>query len=309
MPLSLFYCDHYPFPLPAGHKFPLSKYRALRDQLSGDPFFDLQPALPAPREEVLRVHTPEYVDGFLAGTLDSKVIRRIGFPWSPELVIRTLASAGSTLRAAEAALDKGFGGTLAGGTHHAFRGEGSGFCVFNDLAIAIEWARAHGGISRAAVIDLDVHQGDGTAAIFCGDPSVLTLSVHGERNFPFRKQTSSIDVELPDGTDDESYLQALMPALQAVWSFGPQIVFYQSGVDGLVTDRLGRLSLTHAGLAQRDIAVIDSAHARNIPLVITIGGGYSEPIEDTVFAHAQTFRSAARIYGPSYFQPSSAPEP
>ena len=259
------------------------------------------------------MHGLDYVDDFMNGTLDRQAIRRIGFPWSPELVTRTLASAGSTLGATRAALATGFGGTLAGGTHHAYRNEGSGFCVFNDLAISIEWARSIGAIKRAAVIDLDVHQGDGTAAIFKDEPAVFTLSVHGAKNFPFRKQCSSLDVELDDGTGDEQYLELLKPALEKVWQFAPGAVFFQAGVDGLHTDRLGRLSLTLEGLAQRDQLVIRGAMDRQIPLVITIGGGYSDPIERTVEANAQTFRSAAAIYraraGEAALQPGSAPEP
>jgi acetoin utilization deacetylase AcuC-like enzyme len=194
------------------------------------------------------VHAPEYVDGFLQGVLPREVMRRIGFPWSGELVQRTLASVGATLQATQTALETGFGGTLAGGTHHAFREIGSGFCVFNDFAIAIEWARTTVGLGRFAVVDLDVHQGDGTASIFASDDSVFTLSLHGERNFPFRKYQSRLDIPLPDGTGDEFYLAALRPALEKVWDFAPQIVFFQAGVDPLASDRLGRMSLTFAGL-------------------------------------------------------------
>jgi acetoin utilization deacetylase AcuC-like enzyme len=295
--LSVFYCDHYHFPLPPGHKFPLAKYRMLREELSCDGRFHLQPASLAERDAILRVHSADYVNGFLDGSLDPLVMRRIGFPWSRELVNRTLGSVGSTLLATEAALQSGFGGTLAGGTHHAYKNEGSGFCVFNDLAIAIASARTEGGVTRAAVIDLDVHQGDGTASIFEGDTGVFTLSLHGERNFPFRKQSSTLDVPLPDGTGDEEYLLTLQNALGRIWEFDPQIVFFQSGVDGLATDRLGRLALTRAGLAKRDEIVIGQACRASLPLVITLGGGYSDPIQETVQAHAQTFRMAASVYG------------
>ncbi len=313
-PLVLRYCDQHHFDLPSGHKFPLSKYRLLRERLSGDPRLKLQPSDLASREAVLRVHANEYVDGFLAGTLDAGIMRRIGFPWSPELVTRTLASAGGTLGATCSALETGFGGTLAGGTHHAFRERGSGFCVFNDLAIAIAWAREEARVKRAAVVDLDVHQGDGTAVIFSGNPNVFTLSLHGAQNFPFHKQTSSLDIELPDGTSDEAYLAALIPALQRVWKFSPQLLIYQAGVDALASDRLGRLSLTLDGLRQRDELVIGEAYRRGIPLVVTVGGGYSEPLEETVRASAQTFLAAAAIYCEDSvprvpFQPKSTPEP
>ncbi len=242
------------------------------------------------------------------------MMRQIGFPWSSELVTRTLASVGGTLGATCDALRSGFGGTLAGGTHHAFHERGSGFCVFNDLAIAITWAREEARIERAAVVDLDVHQGDGTAAIFSGDPGVFTLSLHGCKNFPFHKQASSLDIELPDGTSDASYLAALEPALQRVWEFSPQLVIYQAGVDALESDRLGRLALTLEGLRQRDALVIGEAYRRRIPLVITLGGGYADPLEETVRASAQTFLTAAAIYCSESvprmpFQPRSVPDP
>lgn len=293
--LNLFYTDHFHFPLPPGHKFPLEKYRLLRQELAADARFLFHPAPFIGQQDLLRVHHPDYVAAFLNGTLDRQISRRIGFPWSPELVDRTRASAGATLAATSIALESGFGGTLAGGTHHAFRDEGSGFCVFNDLAIAIEWARAKTQLQRFAVIDCDVHQGDGTALIFQDDPSVFTLSLHCARNFPFRKQKSTLDVELSDSTGDVDYLAALGPALDKVWKFEPELVLFQSGVDALLTDKLGHLQLTQEGLLQRDILVISQARQRNIPLVVTLGGGYSDPIAHTVQAHAQTFRTAADI--------------
>jgi acetoin utilization deacetylase AcuC-like enzyme len=223
-------------------------------------------------------------------------MRRIGFPWSKELVNRTLASVGGTLLATAEALGSGFSGTLAGGTHHAYRQEGSGFCVFNDIAVAIEWAKAKRGLQRALIVDLDVHQGDGTAAIFEGNSDVFTLSLHGERNFPSRKQRSVIDVPLPDGTGDDAYLEALRPVLRHARDFRPEIVFFQAGVDTLGTDRLGRLALTRDGLARRDALVFEMASDLQVPLVQTLGGGYSDPIELTVEAHAQSFRIAARYF-------------
>jgi len=293
--LKVFYCDQHHFPLPTGHKFPLAKYRLLREMLEADGPFALEEAPLATRDDVLRVHTSDYADSFLQGTLAPGVMRRIGFPWSPELVRRTLASAGSTLKAVETALDAGVSGTLAGGTHHAFRSEGSGFCVFNDLAIAIEYLREHRHLRRVAVIDLDVHQGDGTAAIFSGDRNVFTLSVHGRKNFPFRKQQSTLDIELEDGTEDEEYLSQVRKALAQIWQFGPEMILYQSGVDGLKSDRLGRLALTAEGLRQRDEMVLNNAKRIGIPVAITLGGGYSEPLELTVTAHANTFRTASQI--------------
>ena len=295
-PLCLFYCDQHPFPLPDGHKFPLTKYRQVREALWDDQRFRLRPAELATREDVLLVHESKFVEQFLDGTIPEPAMRRIGFPRSPQLVTRTLASVGGTLGATKAAIETGFGGTLAGGTHHACRNEGSGFCVFNDLAIAIIWARTNRGIRKAAIVDLDVHQGDGTASIFAGDEDVFTLSLHGERNFPFRKQVSRLDVPLPDHTGDEDYLRALKPALLQALDFEPDIVFFQAGVDALATDSLGRLALTPEGMAQRDALVIGEVSRLNKPLVITQGGGYSRPINLTVAAHARTFRTAADIY-------------
>jgi acetoin utilization deacetylase AcuC-like enzyme len=269
----------------------MGKYRMLRDMLTADGRYDLVPAEPADRATIALAHDAEYVEQFISGTLPAAAMRRIGFPWSEGLVKRTLASAGGTLAATRDALEGGFGGVLAGGTHHAFRSEGSGFCVFNDVAIAIH---QHKPI-RAAVIDLDVHQGDGTAHFFENDPDVFTLSLHGANNFPFRKQRSKLDVELPDMTGDEEYLRALDEALPRVWEFEPELVFYLSGVDALGSDVLGRLSLTGEGMKARDRRVIEQAHVRRTPLVITLGGGYSNPIELTAEAHANTFRIAAEV--------------
>lgn len=297
MTARLYYCDQYVIPLPPGHKFPVQKYRLLRDLLSASGAYCLEAAPLAAPETIELAHDPAYVRAVLDGTLDARAMRRIGFPWSPELVRRTLASAGGTLRATRDALESGFGGNLAGGTHHAFRGEGSGFCVFNDIAVAIAWLRADGRVRRAAVVDLDVHQGDGTARMFRDDPEVLTVSLHGRNNFPFRKQQSGIDVDLPDGTDDEAYLAALDGVLPRVAAFAPGILFYQSGVDPLAGDKLGRMALTHAGLAARDRGVMELARTRGIPLVVTLGGGYADPISRTAEAHANTFGVAAGVFG------------
>jgi acetoin utilization deacetylase AcuC-like enzyme len=308
--MRVFYCDHYQIPLPAGHKFPMAKYRMLRDLLAADGRFTLQPATPADPRVIALAHDPQYVEKFLTGTLEPSAMRRIGFPWSPGLVERTLASAGGTLAATRDALETGIGATLAGGTHHAFRGEGSGFCVFNDVAIAIHWLRSQNETGPFAVVDLDVHQGDGTAHFFEQDAQVLTLSLHGANNFPFRKQHSRIDVELPDQTGDQEYLRALDAVLPRVWEFSPRLIFYLSGVDALASDRLGRLSLTDKGLQLRDRRVISGARERKIPLVITLGGGYASPIEETVAAHAATFRLASEIFlnESSHFQPAKIAE-
>jgi acetoin utilization deacetylase AcuC-like enzyme len=293
----LFYTDHYELPLPPEHKFPIRKYRLTRELLERDGFFVFEPAPLAARELIELVHERRYVEEFLTGTLPPQIVRKIGFPWSEQLVTRTLASVGGTLAATEDAIAHGFGGTLAGGTHHAFRSEGSGYCVFNDIAVAIQNLRYKLRISRAAVVDLDVHQGDGTASIFEEDRGVLTVSVHAATNFPFRKQRSKIDIELPDETADEQYLEAVQTVVPQVFAFQPDIVYFQAGVDPLASDRLGKLAVTHKGLQRRDELVIRACKERKVPLVITLGGGYGEPIEDTARAHANTYRTAAHLFG------------
>lgn len=283
--------------LPPEHRFPARKYRLLREALTGDPRMALLPAPLATVEEICEIHEAEYVRQFVAGELSAAAVRRIGFPWSPALVVRTLASVGGAVAAMEAAWEDGFGGALMGGTHHAFRGEGSGFCVFNDIAVAIAGLRMRGWGWRVAVVDLDVHQGDGTAAIFAEDDDVLTLSFHGKNNFPFRKQVSKIDVAFGDGTEDAEYLAALDEYLPRVWAFRPDFVFYQSGVDGLLEDKLGKLALTHAGLLERDRRVMTAARRYGRPFVLLLGGGYAEPIEATVRANVGTYRMAAEVWG------------
>lgn len=274
----------------------MPKYRMVRDRLERTGVFSFQCAEPATAEVVALAHDAAYVQQILDGSLPPAAIRRIGFPWSPALVLRSLASVGGTLGASADALERGWGGNLAGGTHHAFRAEGSGYCVFNDMAVAIQSLRQEGRIRRGAIVDLDVHQGDGTALIFEGDEDVLTLSIHGEKNFPFRKQRSRIDIALPDGTGDEEYLRTLEEVLPRVLEFQPEIIFYQSGVDALDTDTLGRLNLSLAGLSARDGMVMRAVHAAGIPFVITLGGGYSSPLERTAEAHANTFLNALSVF-------------
>jgi len=297
MTRRLFYTDHLVLPLPAQHRFPIQKYRLLREQLERDGYFAFEPAPLADVKTIELVHEKNYVNAFLSGSLGEAAIRKIGFPWSEGLVKRTLRSVGSTLAATREALSTGWGGSLAGGTHHAFAGEGAGFCVFNDIAVAARWTQTNTNLQRVAVIDLDVHQGDGTAHIFREDRSVMTLSVHCKANFPLRKQQSTIDVELEAGIGDEEYRRVLEQTLPRVWEFRPEVVFYQSGVDGLASDRLGRLKLTHDGLRERERMVMGGVRGLGAPLVITIGGGYSEPIELTAEAHANTFRVAREVLG------------
>jgi acetoin utilization deacetylase AcuC-like enzyme len=278
----------------------MRKYRMLRERLMAQGGFELEPSPLAGRAVVERTHDLDYVEAFLNGTLSAAAVRRIGFPWSAESVRRTLASVGGTLAAARVALRYGLSGQLAGGTHHAFRAEGSGFCIFNDICVAIRQLRHEGLIERAAVVDLDVHQGDGTALLMQDDPLTLTFSAHGRHNFPFRKQRSTIDLEFDDGVADEEYLAAVADVVPRVQAFAPEIVFYQAGVDPLASDTLGKLALTHDGLRRRDEMVLRAFADR--PLVITLGGGYADPIEATVEAHANTFLAARAAYDRRAFE-------
>jgi acetoin utilization deacetylase AcuC-like enzyme len=268
----------------------------LREIVEKEGLFQLEQSPLADPGTVSLAHDPAYVNQFASGTLPFAAMRRIGLPWSEVFVNRAFASVGGTVSATLAALENGWGATLGGGTHHAFRSEGAGFCVFNDIAVAIQLLRKSGLIRRAAVIDLDVHQGDGTADIFQDDPDIFTLSIHGESNFPFRKKKSCLDVPLPDGVEDAAYLHQLDEVLPAAFGFRPDIVFYQSGVDPLASDVLGRLSLTHEGLIARDRMVFSAALSFGAPFVLTSGGGYSRPIERSAEAHANTYRTAWQMF-------------
>jgi acetoin utilization deacetylase AcuC-like enzyme len=292
----LFSTDQYRITLPEGHKFPVHKYGILRGLVEKEGLFQLEHSPLADPETVNLAHDPGYVAQFTAGTLPAAAMRRIGLPWSEVLVQRAFASVGGTVSAALEAMEHGWGATLGGGTHHALRAEGAGFCVFNDIAVAIQVLRKRNLIRRAAVIDLDVHQGDGTAEIFENDPDVFTLSIHCDSNFPFRKKQSRLDVALPDHVEDLEYLRQLDEVLPAIFAFRPDIIFYQSGVDPLASDVLGRLSLTHQGLIDRDQAVLQSARSYGAPFVLTSGGGYSRPIELSAEAHANTYRTAWQVF-------------
>jgi acetoin utilization deacetylase AcuC-like enzyme len=273
----IFSTDQYKITLPEGHKFPVLKYGMLRHIIENEGLFQLEASPLADPETVSLAHNLDYVTQFTAGTLPAAAMRRIGLPWSEILVNRAFSSVGGTVSAALVALENG--------------------CAFNDIAVAIQFLRKRGLIRRAAVIDLDVHQGDGTAEIFQNDPDVFTLSIHGESNFPFRKKKSRLDVPLPDGIEDAAYLRHLDEVLPAAFGFRPDIVFYQSGVDPLESDVLGRLSLTHEGLIARDRQVFSAALSFGAPFVLTSGGGYSRPIERSAEAHANTYRTAWRMFG------------
>ena len=296
--MRLFPSDRYPLPLPEGHRFPAAKYRMLRHRLethaaAGAPLEFIEPHA-ATDDELLRVHDRGYVGRVFAGTLSTAEVRRIGFPWSRALVERSLRSTGAAVDAAAAALADGVAASLAGGTHHAGRDWGEGYCVFNDTAVAARELQARGEIRRALVVDCDVHQGNGTAEIFQGDESVFTLSLHGERNFPLRKHPSSLDVGLPDGTDDATYLGALETALAAALERArADLVLYIAGADPYEGDRLGRLALTKAGLADRDRMVFAACRRAGLPVAIVLGGGYAEDLDAVVDIHAATMLAAA----------------
>ncbi len=302
--MQAFYADQFVLPLPPGHRFPMSKYRLLREQLEGLPGLQLCQALPASDGELALAHTPGYLSAVIDGTLSAAQQREIGFPWSEAMVERARRSVGATIAAAHAALGAVGGGlatNLAGGTHHATADKGGGYCVFNDAAVAArlmqaEWHRMHRKLLRVAIVDLDVHQGNGSASIFAEDPTVFTLSLHGAKNFPFRKERSDLDVDLPDGCDDETYLRALDDALAALWRHHahalPGLIFYLAGADPHEGDRLGRLKLTTAGLAERDRRVFAAARERRIPVALSMAGGYGRVVEYTVQVHLGTIRAA-----------------
>ena len=299
--MQAFYADHFVLPLPEGHRFPMGKYEKLRSRVVAEcPGVRMGRALPASDGELALAHTPHYVEAVAHGSLSAAEQREIGFPWSPRMAERARRSVGATIAAARAALvdDEGVAANLAGGTHHAQADKGSGYCVFNDAAVAArlmqaEWHRRHRQLLRVAVIDLDVHQGNGTAAIFADDDTVITLSLHGAKNFPFRKQAGDLDIDLPDGCGDDAYLEALDGALAALWRrTTPGLVFYLAGADPHEGDRLGRLKLTAAGLADRDRRVFGACRARGIPVAVSMAGGYGRDIDITVGVHLRTLQLA-----------------
>ena len=302
--MQVFYATQFVLPLPPGHRFPMAKYQLLRDRLARDvPQVELQQAMPATDGELALAHTPAYIHAITEGTVEPSVMREIGFPWSPAMVERSRRSVGATIAACRSAFAHGIAANIAGGTHHACADKGGGFCVFNDAAVAArlmqaEWLRSHRKPLRVAVIDLDVHQGNGTARIFRDDESVFTLSLHGGRNFPFRKEASDIDVDLPDGCADDDYLQALEGALAELdRRFEPGLAIYLAGADPHEGDRLGRLKLTFDGLEARDRRVFDWAWQRGVPLAFAMAGGYGTRIEDTVQVQVNTFRVATQYAG------------
>lgn len=296
--MQVFYCDHFELPIPQGHRFPIDKYQLVREkvveQLGERVKLRVAPA--ATRQQLCRPHTEGYVDRVFAGQLSDLEQKRIGFPWSPKMVERSRRSTGATVGAAVAALSDGISAHLSGGTHHAFADEGQGYCVFNDVAVATLELVENYKVPNAIVIDLDVHQGNGTASLFENDRRLFTFSMHGDRNYPFRKQSGDLDIPLPDGMDDNHYLAALDHALQAQISLGEfAFAFYIAGADPHEGDRLGRLKLTCAGLEWRDRMVISRLRQAGIPTVIVMGGGYGDPAV-VAQIHATTVRTAVEAY-------------
>jgi acetoin utilization deacetylase AcuC-like enzyme len=315
--MRAFYSDTFVLPLPEQHRFPMAKYRLLRERLLAEEILsaaDLQVPDAVAWDDLRLVHDAAYVDAVANGTLPADAQRRIGFPWSPMMVERSRRSVGATLAAAKTIVAKTIVGdglkavpydrrlghsrfavaaNLAGGTHHAFRDRGEGYCVFNDVAVAAAALQRDGLMARAAVVDCDVHQGNGTAAIFCDDPSVFTFSLHGARNFPFRKEVSDLDVTFEDGAGDDEYLTALRTHLPGILDRQrPDLVFYLAGADPYEGDRLGRLKLTIDGLRTRDRVVFDACRDRDVPVVVAMSGGYAPDVDAIVTIHSNTIREA-----------------
>ncbi|GAC1515592.1 MAG: histone deacetylase [Gemmatimonadaceae bacterium] len=299
MPLHLWSSDRYAITLPEGHRFPIAKYAQLRARVIDErivPPEHLHEPARASRDDIARVHAADYIERVATGTLSPAEVRRLGLPWSPELVERSYRSTGGTCEAARAALTHGVAMNLAGGTHHAFADRGEGYCVWNDAAVAIRALQHEGRIAHALIVDLDVHQGNGTHAIFADDRNVVTFSMHGGKNFPFHKVSGSVDIDLADGTGDDEYLAILGDTLpRLIADAAPDLVLYLAGADPHEGDRLGRLKLTFDGLARRDALVLATCRDVGVPVAITIAGGYGRDIRDTVAVHVNTVRVARQF--------------
>jgi acetoin utilization deacetylase AcuC-like enzyme len=297
--MRVFYSDTYSVRLPEGHRFPMAKYRLLREAVQAAGLVldgDLRLAQPATDEEILRAHDRSYLERLVAGRLTVKEIRRIGLPWSPELVTRARHAVGGTIAACRAALEDGLAVNLAGGTHHAFRDHGQGYCLLNDVVIAARAMVAEGRARQVLIVDCDVHQGNGTAAIAQGDPSILTFSIHSESNFPLFKEQSDLDTALPDGTGDEEYLAALQAGLADILGRADgELAIYLAGADPFREDRLGHLALTKDGLARRDRLVLARCRDAGLAVAVVMAGGYSPRVEDIVDIHLQTVRVATEM--------------
>lgn len=297
---QFFYPDTPDIPLTQGHTFPASKYRLFRLAAIDEGVIPRARTHASPqvtREDLLRVHSAGYVDAVLSASLDEMAVRRLGLPLSDILITRALASVGSSLAAARAAMSQGYAAGLSGGTHHAHRDFGSGFCVFNDLAVVARTFLDEASVGRISILDCDVHQGDGTAALTASEPRVQTVDMFGDNNFPARKVDPDVAFRLPNAMQDAAYLSTLDEALAAISQFAPGLMLYNAGVDPLYEDRLGRLSLSLEGLMERDRRVFAFARANGIPVVSVAGGGYAQPVELTVTAYVNTLRAAKQVFG------------
>lgn len=297
--MKVFYSDKYSFSVPDGHRFPVGKYRLVREKLAEDKILseaELSEPHLASKEEILLAHTENYYESFENGSIEPSAMRKIGFPWSYEFFLRSLASVGGAIDSAEEALKNGIAGNLAGGTHHAFAGHGEGYCVFNDFAVVINYLQKNNSAKKIAIVDLDVHQGNGNASLLKDNKNVFILDMHGKHNYPFRKIPSTLDIELDDNTEDEEYLNILNKNISKVFDFNPDLILYLAGVDALKEDHLGRLSLSKEGLMERDRIVISGSRKRDIPVSLALGGGYSRPIEHTVDAYCNTYRVVKEIH-------------
>ena len=298
--MHVFYTPRYYADIGHGHIFPIRKFELVRDRLLAQgtlhPGELLEPT-PATLDDVLLVHTDDYISRLCNGELTPKELRRLGLPWSESLVRRSFYATGGTIAAARTALVEGYASNLAGGTHHSFADRGEGFCVLNDVAVAIRVLRKHGLISRAAIVDCDVHQGNGTATIFADDDDTFTFSIHGANNYPLFKARSNLDIELPDGTGDNEYLNVLNHHLRTVFDAAdPDLVFYLAGADPYLNDKLGRLALTIDGLRQRDLRVVRECYDRETPIVTVMSGGYGKDINDTIEIHCNTIRMVKDVF-------------
>ncbi len=297
--MDIYYSDHYTLDLPEKSRFPMQKYRMLRDYLVREGIISESElrASPLASIELLKLaHTDEYIEGMRTGTVSIDIIKRIGFPWSVNLYQRSCATVGGALAAAQSALKNGIAGNLAGGTHHAHADRGEGYCVFNDIAVASRYLKLNSQASRIAIIDLDVHQGNGNSSILRDDDGIFVFSMHGEKNYPFKKVASHLDIALPDGASDEMFLENLEVGMREIANFAPDFIFYQMGVDPLKEDRLGKMNLSLEGLMRRDEIVLEFAKQNRIPVSLALGGGYAKPIELSVEAYANTYRVAKRLF-------------
>jgi len=297
--MRVFYTPRYYAAIGEGHIFPIRKFELVRNRLVAEGILrneELFEPEPASIEDVRLVHTEDYVTRLCNGTLTPKEIRRLGLPWSESLVTRSFYAVGGTIAAALSALEDGYGSNLAGGTHHSFADRGEGFCVLNDVAVAIRTLRRRQLISRAAIVDCDVHQGNGTATIFENDRETFTFSIHGANNYPLFKARSSLDIELPDKTSDSDYLDTLANNLPTVFAHDPEIIFFLAGADPYADDKLGRLAVSIDGLKRRDAYVLQQCYEREIPLVTVMSGGYGKDINDTITIHCNTIRAVKEVF-------------